>query len=121
MKTLNLSCFDSLYHSSLYNAYEKFYKDLEKIFLLYLKTFYNLSFTDVKQIDKVVLNHFVLEQSFDNSKIIDIYNNLTVVTIINPIYTYNIERLTAKKEYVMQVPLPKIEITDWHNPLLNKI
>ena len=119
MKALNLSCFDSLYHSVLYDAYEKFYKDIEKIFLIYLKTFYNLSFTDVKQIDKNVLEHFAFEQSFFNSKIIDIYNNLTVVTIINP--TYNIDKFTAKEKFVMQVPLPKIEITDWHSPLLNKI
>lgn len=94
--------------------HEKLFKDVNKTFLLYLKSFYHVDYSDIKQIDEMLLEHFRIYYSAPELAIFDVRQNRTILTI----KTKREGIITSDDRFRRYIPHQTIDITDWF-PLIN--
>lgn len=95
--------------------HEKLFKDVNKAFLLYLKSFYHVDYSDIKQIDEMLLEYFGIIYSGTELVIFDIRQNRTVLTI----KTIREGIITSDDRFRRYIPRQTIDITEWF-PLFTK-
>lgn len=104
--TMNHLCLSDF--EQIKTQHNKLYKDICKIFLLYLKKNYLVNYTDVNQIEEKLLERFAIN-ILPELVIFDTCQNKTVLTT----KTERDEIRTSGNRFKRYLPRQSIEITDW--------